>query len=127
MYLGQNMSLPTGQVADKIYLPAWTFNLPQATGQPLMSHPDPCTTVRNTTWVSTLAMWHYQWYKERLHDYGVQLTISHLVEQPWTFTQPRQSHFVLYWYLDPISWYLTIGSLVVVWFCYDKRSLITHC
>ena len=24
--------LPTGQVADIIYLPAWTFNLPQATG-----------------------------------------------------------------------------------------------
>ena len=32
------MSLPTGQVADKIDLPAWTFNLPWATGQPLMTH-----------------------------------------------------------------------------------------
>ena len=33
------MSLPAGQVADKIYLPVWTSNLARATGQPLMSHP----------------------------------------------------------------------------------------
>ncbi len=39
MCLGQKMSLPAGQVADKIYLPTWIFNLPRATGQPLMSHP----------------------------------------------------------------------------------------
>ncbi len=32
IFLGQKMSLPTGQVADKIYLP-------RATGKPLMSHP----------------------------------------------------------------------------------------
>ena len=33
------MSLPAGQIADKIYLPTWIFNLPWAPGQPLMSHP----------------------------------------------------------------------------------------
>ena len=33
------MNLPAGQVADKIYMPEWIFNLPRATGQPLMSHP----------------------------------------------------------------------------------------
>ncbi len=37
--LGQKMNLPTGQVADKIYLPVWILNLPRATGQPSMSHP----------------------------------------------------------------------------------------
>ena len=40
MCLGQKMNLPAGQVADKIYLPVWEFNLPWTTGQPLMSHPD---------------------------------------------------------------------------------------
>ena len=39
MCLGQKMSLPAGQVADKIYLPTWIFNLSRETGQPLMSHP----------------------------------------------------------------------------------------
>ncbi len=39
MCLGQKMSLPTRQVANKIYLPGWMFNLPRATGQPLMLHP----------------------------------------------------------------------------------------
>ncbi len=34
------MSLPAGQVADKIYLPAWRSILPRATGQQLMSHPE---------------------------------------------------------------------------------------
>ncbi len=30
MGLGQKMSLATGQVPDKIYLPIWSFNLPWA-------------------------------------------------------------------------------------------------
>ncbi len=34
------MSLHTGQVADKIYLPGWIFDLPWATGQPLMLQPE---------------------------------------------------------------------------------------
>ena len=31
--------LPTRQVGNKIYSPGWIFNLPQATGQSLTSHP----------------------------------------------------------------------------------------
>ena len=60
MCLGQKMSLPTGQVADKVYLPRRIFTLPRATGQSFMSHPAAIVDIVSQHWLSMM-IWCSRW------------------------------------------------------------------